>query len=93
MVKRDWDGAMRRSADWERGSHSGCASDWAPRKYCMVSCMQTCAELLQNRDPDSQRGPVWPFLPIIDMFLLQACVYGWSVIALHVDVHGCVLTD
>lgn len=36
MVKRDW----------ERGSHSGCARDWAPRKWSLAckhvqSCYKT----------------------------------------------------
>lgn len=80
---------MKRRADWERGSGCGLACDQTLRKQ-VVLCMQTC----RSQSPSGTMNLKHvPFLPIIDVLLLQARVYGRGVVALHVDVHGCVLAD
>lgn len=85
---------MRRRADWERGSCSGLTRDRASRKYCTWSLPGERLQIIRSHyETILNEAGVRPFLPIIDALLLQACVYGQSVIALHVDVHGCVFTD
>lgn len=63
------------------------------RSHRVITKPWTWSTTAIESESDRARVLGHPFLPIIDVFLLQVCVYSRSVVAPHVDVHGCVLAD